>query len=291
MHKHEYWDRVLMHDDDELTQHIGSTIAERVTIHEWPLSCVQRITTADGSKLIYKAQGGANACSEPDFYAGARSSLLPKAETLYRNNENSCMLLEFIDGQRLADMKPKEEDALAVAREILDQIGEIEGDFPFRCVAAGEEGWKKQVDSILQDLAALVEQGKYTHVNPEVMRTLERCALSPSVLESLSVNVGLCHGDFSVTNILVGKDGYKVIDWHPTWGWRDLDLANLLSGISIDPAKHVNRGILAIGRVMVIEYLIYCTKTGIRSAAGNDPDTVMYVAEMERLLVGRSGSR
>ena len=58
MYRHEIWSRVLMHEDDELAKHIGSEIAERVTIHEWPLSCVQRITTGDGRKLIYKAQGG-----------------------------------------------------------------------------------------------------------------------------------------------------------------------------------------------------------------------------------------
>ena len=201
------------------------------------------------------------------------------------------MLLEFIDGPRLSAIELTEDAAVAVAREIQDEMDNISGEFPLGNVFGDETHWRAFVESILRDLDELIKDGQYTHVNADMVRTLERCALSSPVLESLSMNIGLWQGDFAGGNILVGKDGYKVIDWHPARGPRDLELANFLADRGIDPARHVDRGVLIIRRVLGIEYLVYCTKTGIRSAAGNDPDTAVYIAEMEGLLDGRSGSR
>ncbi|MBI3960182.1 MAG: hypothetical protein HY328_15325 [Chloroflexi bacterium] len=51
MVNHPYFD-LLLHDDAELAAHLGDAIVERVTLHEWPLSCVQRLTTAQGRRLF-----------------------------------------------------------------------------------------------------------------------------------------------------------------------------------------------------------------------------------------------
>jgi hypothetical protein len=45
-----------LHDDAELAALLGSPLVERTTLHKWPLSCVQRIRTADGRSRIYKVQ-------------------------------------------------------------------------------------------------------------------------------------------------------------------------------------------------------------------------------------------
>ncbi len=76
MHRHPYFD-LMLHDDDELSALLGSRVVERTTLHEWPLSCVQRVTTADGTRIIYKAQAAPTI--EPEFYAVARSPLLPRS--------------------------------------------------------------------------------------------------------------------------------------------------------------------------------------------------------------------
>lgn len=55
MHRHRHFD-LWLHDDEELVPLLQGQIAERVTLHEWPLSCVQRLTTAQGKKVIYKSQ-------------------------------------------------------------------------------------------------------------------------------------------------------------------------------------------------------------------------------------------
>ncbi len=47
MHRHAYFD-LWLHDDDELGPLVQGEIVERVTLHEWPLSSVQRLTLSGG---------------------------------------------------------------------------------------------------------------------------------------------------------------------------------------------------------------------------------------------------
>jgi hypothetical protein len=53
MQTHPFFTNIWMHDDEELAQALGIEIAERQTIHEWPLSCVQQtaIVSSTGSDL------------------------------------------------------------------------------------------------------------------------------------------------------------------------------------------------------------------------------------------------
>jgi hypothetical protein len=48
MQQHPHFD-LWLHDDAELANVLGSPLRERTTIHEWPLSCVQRIRTIHGA--------------------------------------------------------------------------------------------------------------------------------------------------------------------------------------------------------------------------------------------------
>ena len=43
MRTHPFFTDILMHTDDELAQALGVNIVQRETLHEWPLSCVQRL--------------------------------------------------------------------------------------------------------------------------------------------------------------------------------------------------------------------------------------------------------
>jgi len=86
-----------LHCDDELISIIGVRISERVTVHEWPLSCVQRLQLEDGRRLIYKSQYGPTV--EPEFYRKARSPLMISGETVWESNGHSTMLIDFIKGR------------------------------------------------------------------------------------------------------------------------------------------------------------------------------------------------
>ncbi|HRJ44829.1 MAG: hypothetical protein KJZ86_20090 [Caldilineaceae bacterium] len=122
MNHHPYFN-LLLHSDDELSAHLGEAITERVTLHEWPLSWVQQLTTAGGRRLIYKSQAVPSV--ESAFYAGARSPLLVAAETLLATDDHSALLIEWIDGQPLGKMDWSSVDVVELAGKISEEIGGV----------------------------------------------------------------------------------------------------------------------------------------------------------------------
>src|SRR5271169_4810085 len=119
MFQHPYFDLVL-HDDAELGNILASAILTRETIHEWPLSCVQRVKTTDGKEVIYKSQSRPSV--EPEVYATIQSDLLPAARTIYRSDEHSCMVIEVVGGPLANDAGLLEPDVVALGREVIERI-------------------------------------------------------------------------------------------------------------------------------------------------------------------------
>src|SRR5689334_5239879 len=106
-----------MHSDDELAQILGVGILERGTIHEWPLSCVQRLLLADGTKLIYKSQLPPTV--ETQFYQVASSPLLPGYRILDKLGKCDIMTVEWIDAPLLGDVAKNDAELVAHGREVI----------------------------------------------------------------------------------------------------------------------------------------------------------------------------
>ncbi len=138
MNRHPYFD-LYLHDDEELGVLLGSPVVQRQTIQEWPLSCVQRITTSGGRRLIYKAQHEPTV--EPEFYAQVHSCLLVPARTIYRAGVYSAMLFDEIDAPTLEKLNLSESQALEAGRSLLQQIAEIEGELPYYLDICTEQKW------------------------------------------------------------------------------------------------------------------------------------------------------
>jgi Ser/Thr protein kinase RdoA (MazF antagonist) len=254
MRHHPYFD-LWLHDDRELVLLVGSEIAERVTLHEWPLSCVQRLTLGDGRRLIYKTQYGPTV--EPEVYAQVRSSLLPWAETIYRADGHACMLIEYIDAPMFEDLEPSEEDVMRVGREVQARIAEIDGERPCYIDVGDEAQWAAYVETMLAELSGLVERGALTIVTPAMVRDLARRAQSAAVLDAIRARPGYVHRDMSADNILVlPEDSYRVIDWQrPLLGPVDLDLVDLLNSLGYDPLPHVDAGVVQVWILLSIGWL------------------------------------
>jgi hypothetical protein len=254
MQRHPYFD-LWLHDDEELASPAGGEIVERVTLHEWPLSCVQRLTLADGRRLIYKTQYGPTV--EPDVYARARSGLLPWAETIYRADGHACMLIEFVDAPMFEDLHPSEGEAVRTGREVLARIAEIDGERPHYIDIGDQARWAAYVEAMLGELRGLVERGAFTVTTPETVHRLARCAQSEPVLAAIEARPGYVHRDLSADNVLVMPDGgYRVIDWQrPSLGPTDLDLVDLLNSLGYDPLHHVAPGVVQVWLLLSIGWL------------------------------------
>lgn len=256
MHQHPCFD-LWLHEDDELESVVESGIRERVTLHEWPLSCVQRLTTVDGRKLIYKAQFGPTV--EAEFCANARSGLLPRTQTIYQRDGHYCTLSEYIDGPLLEDLGLSESEAVRVGREVLAQIAEIEGDLPTYLDVSDDLRWAAFVSALLCDLRTLIGQGAFRVTDEVALRTLEQCAFSEPVLSAICTTPGLIHGDFTGEHVFVLPDGYRVIDWQrPVLGPTGLDLAVLLSSLGYAPQPYVCAGAIQVWHILSIHWFTQC---------------------------------
>jgi hypothetical protein len=279
MHHHPYFD-LWLHGEDELVSLVKSGIRERVTLHEWPLSCVQRLTLADGRKLIYKTQFGPTV--EPEFYAAARSELLPWAQTVYRSDGHACTLSEYIDASLLEDIDLPEEDVVRIGGEVLAQIGAIEGDLPHYLDVSDETRWEAFMAALLTDLGKLIDGNKFALTDRTSLRTLERWAFSEPVLAVIRGTSGYVHGDLSGDNLFLLPDGYRVVDWQrPLRGPTDLDLALLIESLGFDPRPHVGAGVMRIWNILSIHWLAQCKLRWFPGGESYDRQVAQLVAGLQ----------
>lgn len=257
MQHHPYFD-LWLHDDDELRPFVQSAILERRTLHEWPLSCVQRLTLADGRALIYKVQHVPTV--EPAFYARARSDLLVPARTILQNDRQACMLLDYLAAPMLRDLTLTESQAVAVGRQVMERIAKVEGDPPCLLDISSQAKWGQAMDAVWLDLRELIDAGRFKQVDPRLMRQIEQPARSQPVLAAIRAAPGLAHGDLTAANVFVlPEGGHRVIDWqHVKCGPPELDLATLLESLGHDPRAHVNEGVVRIMYLLRIRWFAEC---------------------------------
>jgi hypothetical protein len=256
MQRHPFFD-LRLHDDDELAALLQDEVRERLTLHEWPLSCVQKVTTAQGRAVIYKSQYGPTV--EPEFYATARSPLLVSARTLYRSEGHACMVLDYLEGSGLADLSWPVKKIMEVGQTIMAQIAGIEGDPPHWLDVSGQRQWGKVVEDLVRDLTTLVHQGRFWKVTPAMVCRLEQRAFSQSVLAALRRVPGTVHGDLGGDNVFSLSDGYRVIDWQrPIRGPAELDLAVLVQSLGHDPWRYVDPGIVRLLFLLQVHWLVQC---------------------------------
>jgi hypothetical protein len=219
MQPHPHFD-LLLHTDAEIEAHFNSSLRERQTLHEWPLSCVQRLILADGRRLVYKAQ-----CSpsvEPEFYQRASSPVLSRVETLFQDEQYSSLTMEYLDSARLWDLHLSADELLRIGTDLLREIRDVEGAYPVYLDIRNWERWQVVMNEMITNLRELVEQGVYTSVTPAMVDEIARAACLPVVQSAFDLPAGLVHGDLAGDNVFVlPGGGYRIIDWTwPTWPIR-----------------------------------------------------------------------
>jgi hypothetical protein len=281
MHRHEHFN-LRLHSDDELEGFVQALIVERVTLHEWPLSCVQQLTIADGRKMIYKSQFGPTV--EAEFYARARSDLLPGVETIYQSDGHVCMLMEFVDAPLIEELDLTEKEVVRAGRAVMEQINSISGDLPHYVDVSSEEKWRLLVEGTLRTLRDLVDNGMFSLVDEAVIRSLERWAFSGSVLSAIGTQPGYVHGDLHGDNLFVLPEGYGLIDWQrPRLGPRALDLVSLLMGLGFSPARYVDEGVVGIYHFLHIHWFAQCKARWIPEATSYDGAILELASRIEEL--------
>ncbi len=245
MQAHPDFPDILLHSDDELTELLGVGLVERETIHLWPLSCVQRLVLADGTKLIYKSQ--LPPTLEPQFYEAARSPLLPGYRRLSKLGNCETMTLDWIDAPLLRDLAHNEADLLDYGRRVVEQIGRIEGNPPVYVDIGSLDRWAAQIKLVFERSCYLIDERRFTLVTREQLDRVKTRCHSDAVVKAITANPRLAHGDLTADQIFVTREGFRVIDWQrPIIAPPEVDLVALLFSRKIDPRPYVEREIVQI---------------------------------------------
>lgn len=280
MEDHDYFN-LKMHTDDELGEILQTHLQSRQTLHEWPLSCVQLLTTTSGDRYIYKSQFGPTV--EAQFYARARSPLLTKAQTLYESEGYVILLVDYIDGKLLQDRGYSKSELFETGRLLVDAIAHIEGDLPCYQDISTIELWRKYVDRTLQAVRELIQAGTFREVTAEDIDDLQKWAFRPSVMEAFRDSVTTVHGDAAGGNIFVTETGYKMIDWQfPLRAPAEIDLVTLLESQNIESHEYVNPAVTGIFYFTRIAWAIQCQVKWIPEADCYDSWVKGYLQKIRK---------
>ena len=259
MNKHEHRD-FWFHDDTELSALLGKKISKRESIREWPISSVQRVTFEDGSNVIYKCQSGG--LRESSFYETACSPILLKAQTLWHDSWYSCMVIEHLDTPALGISGKPESELVQISFDLVENIRQIKGDFPVQLDLSTYSKWRDWASRTIQLLRKLINEGHKYGKGKKEIDILEEHVISTSIESDYKGEIGLIHGDPNGGNIFLQENGFKIIDWQ-TYKYApvELDRADFLWRQSVDPSRHVTRGITNMLFFIKIWWLTFCQTT------------------------------
>jgi hypothetical protein len=256
MERHPYFD-LWLHSDGELEPHLPAPVTGRVTLHEWPLSCVQRLELADGSRRIYKAQS--NEGVEGAFYRAARSPLLPDCQDLGAYADTASLLLEYLPDPLLASLDLDEAGKLQAAQQAAAAVAALGTGLPVYTDLGGRTGWRQFAAAACARLAELTESGIFQLTPPGAPGALAQWARSADVLRAARRAPALAHADLRPENIFVTPDGFKIIDWQfPRLAPPGFDLATLLEGLGLDPFNHVDAAVVKITWFTRLAWFVDC---------------------------------
>ena len=226
---------LLIHDDQELSEILQSPILSRETLHEWPLSHVEKITLPNQT-LVYKARRSWTA--ELDFHRAHMQNHTPHIRSLVAWRSRlpyHWLWLEYIEGIPMQPMAYDEAQATGAA--LLPQIAALEvPGLPYRHNLSAT-GLPAFVDTMASRMGSLYSQGYFHQTTPQLINAFTTYLDHETVFRVASAPCGLLHGDFKPDNVLVQPDGSpSIIDWESiAYGPAQVDMCAWLAMQGHDP--------------------------------------------------------
>lgn len=245
MVRHPLFKRLVMHSDSELAQLLGAGITQRETIHQWPLSCVQKLLLEDGRKLVYKSQLPPSV--EAAFYPKVSSELLTGHRWLAKVRDCDIMTLDWVDVPLLGKLACTEAELVHHGMRVISQIGEIQSEAPFYLDISQAQKWLSTAEETVAKCRRLIAMHRFPSTTLEALEEVWKWSESSEVVKAVIDHPRLIHGDLNARQVFVAADGYRVIDWQrPIIGPPEVDLVSLLIGEGIDPRRHVNPTLVSV---------------------------------------------
>lgn len=275
MDRHPHFPELLLHTDDQLAAVLGAELVDRRTIHEWPLSCVQRVTLADGRTLAYKSQLPPTV--EPEFYRRVSAAFLPGCLALEPVADCAFLLIDWIDAPSLRDVADGPADLLAHGREITAAIGAVTPAAPHYLDLGTEPSWRRETGATFAKAATLVRDGRFRSIDLADLRQLAAWAGDPVVIGRVIDGARLVNGDLRCDQVLITTSGYCVLDWQrPVIALPQVDLVSLLLGEDLEPRDYVDPMVDRVYWMMRLQWAVECQHDLFPDSHGAYDDAVGF---------------
>lgn len=252
-----HFPELMAHDDASLVRLLGADVVSRSTIHEWPLSWVQRLSMGDGRDLVYKSQLPPTV--ETAFYREATSTLLTGFRDLGLLGDCSTMILDWIEAPSLDSLRLGEPEFVEHAERTVSQIGAISGSLPVYYDIGSPLAWRRVVAEALGKLGELVDNGSFPSVASVQIDAVRAWSESEPVIAALSSGTRPIHADLRADQVFVLPDGYRVVDWQrPIFAPAGVDLVMLLDQRGIDARPHTSAAIIGIRWFVLLHWAVEC---------------------------------
>jgi hypothetical protein len=252
-----HFPELMAHDDASFARLLGADVVSRSTIHEWPLSWVQRLSLDDGRVLVYKSQLPPTV--EAAFYREATSSLLTGFLELGELGNCSTMIIDWIDAPSLDSLGLDEREFVEHGERIVAQIGSISGSLPVYFDIGSPLAWRWVVAEALGKLRELVDNGAFPSVTSVQVDAVRAWSESEAVIDAVSSGTRPIHADLRADQAFVLPDGYRVVDWQrPILAPASVDLVMLLDQQGIDPRRYTSPAMIGIRWFVLLRWAVEC---------------------------------
>lgn len=253
MHHHETFPDLLLHDNADLAEMLGSSVVSRTTVHAWPLTSTEDLRLADGRRYAYKTQ--LQPSLEAAVYAAVEDPLLPRHIDLGRTGPTRHMTTEWIDAPSLHTLTLDESEFVDHARAVVAKISALSPAAPVFLDLSTGAAIEDAAAITAHRLEALIGDGRFTRLDIDTPARLQAWAREPRLRQKATATVAFTHGDLSTEEVFVRTDGYHVIDWQrPILGAPELDLVSLLRHGGIDPLKYVETEVVQLSWFVLLHW-------------------------------------
>lgn len=257
MKRHEYFDLHIL-ENSEIAAVCSSRVIDRITLQQWPLSCVEKITTVDDQQWILKSNH--QPCDiEGLFYEQVYHRIILTPLHIDSRHPYQSIIYPYLEGKAVAEsssMNPGDLEYLFHNyHEPLSAIDHL--NLPAYLRFDTEKDYLTAVVFIENTVKDLIHQGLFHQVSPSLCQELADILHAPLTLSLAMTNTGLIHGDFSADNILLHDDGqFTILDWQrPMVGSRLVDLFTFYRSLNQQPPAEA----VLMGSFPLIYWLADCS--------------------------------
>jgi hypothetical protein len=258
MKQHQFFNLQLL-TNEEIEDILGLLVTERVTLSQWPLSCVEKVICADGTSWIVKSNH--EPCDiEGQFYTKVNHPYVIKPVYTQSTPPYQTILYRYIEGipYSVVNLNNKHDTEKCFREDFSPILTSIsQPNLPVYLKIDTREYFLNTFSNLITRLSHLVETGKFDRIQKKTITSLAKIIESNLTVEIGTSNTSLVHGDFNVNNILQNHQNNKLIilDWQrPIYGSPLIDEYSFVKSNDFQPDPQA----VLIGSLVQIYWLVDC---------------------------------